>query len=46
MLDASVQARHALKRWRRSLSLAAAERVRDQGQAYLDLVRLAQSAAA
>lgn len=42
MLDASVQARHALKRWRRSLSLAAAEGIRDHVQAYLDLVLLAQ----
>jgi hypothetical protein len=42
LLDASVQARHALKRWRRSVSLATAERIRDQVQAYLDLVLLAQ----
>lgn len=46
MLYASVQARHSLKRWRRSLSLAAAERIRDQVQAYLDLVLLVQRNAA
>lgn len=41
-LDAGVQARHALKRWRRSMSLAAAKRIKDQVQEYFDLVLLAQ----
>ena len=40
MLDASTQARHALKRWRRSMSLTAAESVRERAQAYLDVVRV------